>query len=221
MPFPYPYHERMMKYFSLPVVLALIAVGVAAGGLAYFNMRPAGELMMAKGDDMMQKGEALMQKGDDMLTEGEAMKQEGEEMMGGSATGGTAPQEQKEQTYAGARLAGGASPLLDFTRADYEQAVASDKLVVLYFYANWCPNCKAEFPKMQAAFNALERDDVVGFRVNYNDNQTDADEKALARELGVAYQHTKVFLKNGERVLKSPESWEEARYHKEIETATR
>lgn len=118
--------------------------------------------------------------------------------------------------YQGALLAGGESPLLDFVKADYDKAVASDKLVVLYFYANWCPICRAEFPRMQAAFNEISGDDVIAFRVNYNDNQTDDDEVALARQFGVGYQHTKVFVKNGQQVLKSPEGWDQERYLTEI-----
>ncbi len=119
-------------------------------------------------------------------------------------------------SYQGQRLAGGAAPLLDFAKSDYEQAIASDKLVVLYFYANWCPICVAEFPKMQTTFDGLTNSNVIGFRVNFNDNQTDDDEEQLARQFGVAYQHTKVFVKNGQRILKSPESWEQTRYVEEI-----
>jgi hypothetical protein len=55
--------------------------------------------------------------------------------------------------------------------------------------------------------------------VNFNDNQTDADEQALAREHGIAYQHTKVFIKNGQQILKSPESWAQSRYVTEITNA--
>ena len=116
-------------------------------------------------------------------------------------------------------LAGKSAPLIDFTKADYDTAVKSDKLVVLYFYANWCPICVAEFPVMQSVFNELTTDKVIGFRVNYNDNQTDDDEKNLAREFGVAYQHTKVFVKNSQKILKSPEGWDENRYNMEINNA--
>lgn len=112
--------------------------------------------------------------------------------------------------FSGQVLAGTKSPLFDFNKADYDKAVASGKLVALYFYANWCPICKAEFPKMQEAFNRITDDKVIGFRVNYNDDQTDNDEKELARGFGVAYQHTKVFVKNGQRILKAPESWNSA-----------
>lgn len=114
-------------------------------------------------------------------------------------------------------LAGTSAPLIDFNKVDYDEALKSDKLIVLYFYANWCPICKEELPNgLYPAFNQLTTDKVIGFRVNYNDSQTDNDEENLARDFGVAYQHTKVFLKNGQRVLKSPESWDKDRYLSEI-----
>jgi thiol-disulfide isomerase/thioredoxin len=122
-------------------------------------------------------------------------------------------------TYTGSVLAGTSSPLLDFNATDFAAAKASNKLIVLYFYADWCPICAEEFPKMQAAFNSLTTDQVVGFRVNFNDDETDATEEALAREHGVAYQHTKVFIKNGQRSLKSPETWDQSRYTTEITNA--
>ncbi len=113
-------------------------------------------------------------------------------------------------------IAGKNSLLLEYNAGDYELAKASDKLVVLYFYANWCPICRAEFPEMEEVFNELETNQVIGFRVNFNDDETEEGEVALAREFGIAYQHSKVFLKNGQRVLKSPESWEKRRYFEEI-----
>lgn len=123
-------------------------------------------------------------------------------------------------SYAGALLAGSAAPLLDFAKADYEKSKASDTLVVLYFYATWCPICKKEVADaLYPAFNELTDERVIGFRVNYNDTDTDSDEKALAREFGVGYQHTKVFVKGGTRILKSPEGWDRARYIREINTA--
>ena len=123
-------------------------------------------------------------------------------------------------SFQGRILAGNRAPLLDFVKEDYQQALKSDKLIVLYFFASWCPICKKEVNEaLVPAFNDLNRDDVIGFRVNFNDNDTNKNEKELAKEFGVVYQHTKVFLKNGERVLKSPESWEKGRYGQEIEKA--
>lgn len=122
----------------------------------------------------------------------------------------------KEIIFSGQVLAGDQSLLLDFNQADYDKALAANKTIVLYFYASWCPICRAEFPKMQSAFNKLNDSKVIGFRVNFNDMQTDDSEKALAKQFGVAYQHTKVILQNGQRVLKAPDSWEESRYLEEI-----
>jgi len=110
-----------------------------------------------------------------------------------------------------------ATPLLDFKQADYEAALAANKHIALYFYATWCPLCRNEVAEATyPAFNEFSDPDLVGFRVNYNDGDTDDDEVDLARKFGIAYQHTKVFLKNGERVLKSPEQWSKARYLQEF-----
>jgi thiol-disulfide isomerase/thioredoxin len=122
-------------------------------------------------------------------------------------------------SYSGEVLAGDKAKFINFVKSDYDQAFKTDKLIVLYFYANWCPICKAELPKLYDAFNELNTDQVVGFRVSFNDNETDSDEKNLAREFGVAYQHTKVFLKNGQRIGKWPDSWNKDRYLEEINNA--
>lgn len=128
-------------------------------------------------------------------------------------------EDSSEIQFSGKVLAGTRAKVLDFNQADYALALASDKILVLYFYATWCPVCKVEIEEMYNAFNELTTDDVVAFRVNYNDDDTDADEVALAREFGIAYQHTKVFIKNGKRVLKNLESWKKERYISEIQSA--
>ena len=118
--------------------------------------------------------------------------------------------------FGGEVLAGQNSQLINFNQADFDVAVASDKLVVLYFYANWCPICRQEFPLLQSAFNELKSDAVVGFRINYNDSETDENEKNLARKYGITYQHTKVFVKNGTQILKTLEEWDKNKYLSEI-----
>jgi thiol-disulfide isomerase/thioredoxin len=118
----------------------------------------------------------------------------------------------------GAILAGTVSPLIEFNRADYDRALAEGKTILLYFYANWCPICRVEFQDTQGAFRELNEPDIVGFRVSYNDSETDDNEESLARQFGIAYQHTKVVLVDGTPVLKDGSTWDRDKYLQEINT---
>jgi thioredoxin 1 len=68
---------------------------------------------------------------------------------------------------------------------------AKDKKRVLFFFANWCPTCKPADEDFTKNISKIP-EDVVLIRVNYNDNETDQEEKALAQKYGVTYQHTYV-----------------------------
>jgi len=70
---------------------------------------------------------------------------------------------------------------------------------VLFFYANWCPTCKP----VDAAFSKADLPaDLTVIRVNYNDAETDAAEKALAEKYGVTYQHTFVQIDQNGKLIK-------------------
>lgn len=203
-----------MKYsqagIATPVIIGTILVIVFGTGVLYLashNAEPIARQTSTPEPSRMEKdSQAMMKEKEQSLPQvtGDTMLGKGNDSI---------------KTYAGTVLAGAAAPLLDFTESDYDAALKTNKLIVLYFYANWCPICKAEFPEMQKAFDGLTTDQVIGFRVNYNDSQTDPDEKKLAQQFGVAYQHTKVFVQNGQRILKSPEGWDTARYQQEIQKA--
>lgn len=60
---------------------------------------------------------------------------------------------------------------------------------VLYFYANWCPTCRPTDADLKANESKIP-EDVVVIRVNYNDPDTDQEEKDLAKKYGITYQHT-------------------------------
>lgn len=85
------------------------------------------------------------------------------------------------------------STFVPFTKTAYDEARAAGKPIFLFFYANWCPTCREQEPRLQRVV-PTHMGGVAGFRVNYNDNETDADEKALAAQFGVTYQHTGFFI---------------------------
>ncbi len=231
---------------AVSLMIAIAAGVIVLGGVALFNMQPEekmmmkegeammeeGEKKMTEGEAMMKEGEAMMEKAENMTHEGEAMMEKGEKKMTEGESmmekddvvmkeGETSMTHGDEEPivgmFSGDRLAGSPEiPLLEYNDEDYQAALASDKLIALFFYANWCPSCRVEFPRMEQAFDGFTDENVVGFRVNFKDNATSDSERDLAREHGVGYQHTKVFIKDGERVLKSPETWSTEKYVSEI-----
>ena len=153
-----------------------------------------------------------------MLKEGESVWMDGTMMKAGEMMNekGMANEGNMMSEYKGKVLAGTTTKYLDFNKADYDKALKEKKKILLYFYANWCPICKKEQPETFSAFNEIKDTDLIGFRINFRDSDTDADEEELAKEFGVSYQHTKVILKDGQRVGKYPDSWDKQRYLDEL-----
>lgn len=74
----------------------------------------------------------------------------------------------------------------------YSQALldnAANSRRVLFFYASWCPTCRPADADFQKNSDKIPSD-VVVLRVNYNDPDTDQEEKDLAKKYGITYQHT-------------------------------
>ncbi len=66
---------------------------------------------------------------------------------------------------------------------------ASSTRRVLFFYATWCPTCIAANTNFSQNLDKIPSD-VTLIKVNYNDPQTDQEEKDLAKKYGITYQHT-------------------------------
>ena len=89
---------------------------------------------------------------------------------------------------------------VNYTSERFEQN--KNKRRVLFFYANWCPTCRPADADLMSNKSALPNDLVV-FRVNYNDSDTDESEKSLAKSYGVTYQHTFIQVDaEGKEVIK-------------------
>ena len=207
--------KKRPLYFLFPIFLfSLVLSGCAHEGQKAADIFTNDDSMAEEGAMRGENNDTIMEdepSTDDGGTDDEMMMEEDESAM----------QESENMDFSGTVLAGSAAPLLDFSQADYEKALASGKPVFLYFYANWCPVCKEEQEVLTTAFNSIKNESIIGFRVNYKDNETDDDEVALARQFGIAYQHTKVAIQDGETVLKAPDSWDIERYENELQKLTR
>jgi len=107
-------------------------------------------------------------------------------------------------SYSGKLLSTNVTPYLEFTQSDYDKAVADGKLIFLFFYGKDDPYSKIDDAQIRLAFNEMDYTTVVGFRVNYKDADTTADETAIANTFGINGPHTKIITKNG-KMLRQPD----------------
>lgn len=178
------------KYMNKNIVIAVVIVILLAGG-GFFVVNQQSQNAAMEQEKMIEKEkvkDGVMMKEKDTKQSKAAIEEQKDGMM---------------RTYTGTVIAGTSAPYIEFNKVDYEKTKAEGKIIFLEFYANWCPICRAQAPKLVEGFNALTDDSVVGFRVNYNDDQTDEDEKKLAKDFGVSYQHTHVIVKDGKVISKS------------------
>lgn len=141
--------------------LPVIGVIVLLGGVGYFLINSANkDTTMVKND-----GDAMMEKSED------AVMEKGEDAM---------MEESDDKMMADSKY-------VPYTKSALEKASSGKR--VLYFYANWCPTCVPADKNFSANVDKIP-DGVTLIRVNYNDPDTDAEEKALANQYKVTYQHT-------------------------------
>ena len=92
------------------------------------------------------------------------------------------------------------SNYVEYSRSVLENT--NDKKRLLFFYASWCPICRPVDSALRNNAN-LVPEGIKVIRVNYNDPDTDQEEKDLAKKYGVTYQHTFVQIdKNGNALNK-------------------
>lgn len=92
------------------------------------------------------------------------------------------------------------SRYVEYSKSALDQAAGNRR--VLYFYANWCPTCRPTDANLKQNVDKIPQDLIV-IRVNYNDSDTDQEEKDLAKKYDVIYQHTFVQIdNNGNQVTK-------------------
>jgi len=144
------------------IPISVIGLGIlVVGGFLFFQQS-------SKANSMMQKEEAMMKA--EVTQEEEMMKED---------------TKQEESMMPKDAMAD--SRYVEYSKTAFEKA--SSRKRVLFFYASWCPTCIQADNSISENKESLPQDLTV-IRVNYNDPETDQEEKDLAKMYGITYQHT-------------------------------
>ena len=84
-----------------------------------------------------------------------------------------------------------------YDKAAFDKALADGRPVIVDFFADWCPTCKAQKPHVQSLLGEAKRKDVTLFIADYD------KEKDLKQTLRVTQQATFVVFKGGKEVGRS------------------
>ena len=144
------------------IIIAVVVVAIVGMG-AYMLSRNS-----TKSESMMVKKDTTMEsKTDDAMMQKDTDNMEKDDKMA-------------KDTMSDSRY-------VEYSKASLDKAGNNRR--VLYFYASWCPTCKPADTDLKANMNKIPND-VTVIRVNYNDPETDQEEKELAKKYGITYQHT-------------------------------
>ena len=158
-----------------PVIILITVAVVAILGVGAFTLSQNS----SKSDSMMKKDETVMQKNaQESMEKAETSEQEAMEKKEGEAM----MKKTDDKMMADSRY-------VEYSKAALEKAVSNRR--VLFFYASWCPTCRPADASFRENMSKIP-EDVTLIRVNYNDPETDQEEKDLAKKYGITYQHTYV-----------------------------
>lgn len=146
-----------------PIIIAVVVVVAIVGIGAYILSQNS-----TKSESMMVKEDTTMEsKTDDAMMQKDTNNMEKDDKMA-------------KDTMSDSRY-------VEYSKASFDKAGNNRR--VLYFYASWCPTCKPADADLEANKDRIPND-VTVIRVNYNDPETDQEEKELAKKYGITYQHT-------------------------------
>lgn len=167
----------MNKNILIIGAIGIILVIIVGGGMLFLNQQNSNDAMMAdKSEDAVMEDDQM-----DNSTSDENMSH-----------GSSHPDQIGDSVSSHHYLSYSADAL----------SQASDGKRVLFFYADWCPTCRPVDAQIQANTDKIPENTTI-IRVNYNDTDTDQEEKDLARKYDVTYQHTFVLIdENGNEVEK-------------------
>ena len=157
------------------IIAGIVIFVLIGGGLLVVNQQSSSteQAKMVQEKVAMAEKEAMKAKENAAMEEKKAMEKKND-----SSAGSEQDKMMKKDS---------ASRYVEYSRSAYDQAAGKRR--VLYFYATWCPSCKTANEDFTANPNKIP-EGVVVIRTNYNDPNTDQEEKDLAKKYGITYQHT-------------------------------
>ena len=84
-----------------------------------------------------------------------------------------------------------------YDKAAFDKALADGRPVIVDFFADWCPTCKAQKPHVQSLLGEAKMKEVTLFIADYD------KEKDLKKALRVTQQATFIVFKGGKEVARS------------------
>lgn len=84
--------------------------------------------------------------------------------------------------------------LLHFSQEGFDKAAASDRLMLVDFWATWCGPCRMLGPVIEQLAEEYEGKDVLIGKIDVD------EEPELARRYGVMSVPTVIFLRNGKEI---------------------
>ncbi len=167
----------------LPVVIIVVLVLIVAGVMVFLRPVKVDNVMNAPAEPTLMMESETPQEGSEQMppAEDESMQKDQQDGV------------MMEKEVADSRY-------MPYSESAF--SASSDKRRVLFFYASWCPTCRPADAEFSEKVSQIP-EDVQLIRVNYNDPDTDEDEKALAEKYGITYQHTYVQIDSlGKQVAK-------------------
>jgi len=155
-----------------PLIIFVIVAVVGFGAYTLFQNSSKSNSMMKKDEAVVQKDSQNSMEKTETPEQAAMEKKEGEAMV----------KKTDDKMMVDSRY-------LEYSKVALEKAATKRR--VLFFYASWCPTCRPADENFKENISKLP-EDVTLIRVNYNDPDTDQEEKDLAKKYGITYQHTYV-----------------------------
>jgi len=162
-----------MKNPKMIVAMVAVVAVLGIGASTLYQKSSKSDAMMKK-DAQNSKMEDKSSEASEGVKEQVMEKKQGETM-------------EKEDDKMGSKVMG--SRYVEYSKEALEKAASARR--VLFFYASWCPTCRPADTSFKTNEGKIPGD-VTIIRVNYNDPDTDQEEKELAKKYGITYQHTYV-----------------------------